>query len=99
MFDETLLEEIEETRIQIKKILDWKYWIDYYNEVHYRPCDNSNREYFINHISPVITNVSVKQAKDIISKLVNYISLAPFTPKFTALDITPWTIDEYVTTW
>jgi hypothetical protein len=90
-----LLEEIEEVDIQIKKVLDWNYWIDYYNEVHYRD-EQSDTDFFIN-IGNNNTSTDLEQikkiddfAEDVISKLINHTSLVPFTPKFTALEISPW---------
>jgi hypothetical protein len=89
-----LLEEIEEADIQVKKVLDWNYWLDYYNELHYRD-ENIDPDFFIN----TQNNSTLEQiknidnfAEDVISNLVNGISLVPFTPKFKTLEISPWPI-------
>jgi hypothetical protein len=90
-----LLEEIEQQDIQIKETLDWRYWLDRFSEVHYRP-GTINREVYIriqnNETPPDVekTKRFDEFAKEVISELVDSISLVPFTPKFTALDIAPW---------
>jgi hypothetical protein len=92
-----LLEEIEDTDIQVKKVLDWNYWIDYYNEVHYRD-ENIDPDFFINtqNKNTLIGLEQIKNidnfAEDVISKLIDRTSLVPFTPKFTTLEISPWPI-------
>ena len=92
-----LLEEIEDTDIQVKKVLDWNYWIDYYNEIHYRD-ENSDSDFFINtqNNNTLIDLEQIKNidnfAEDVISKLIDRTSLVPFTPKFTAIEISPWPI-------
>jgi len=93
-----LFEEIEEKDIQIKETLDWRYWLDRFSEVHYRP-GTINREVYIriqnNETPPDVekTKRFDEFAKEVISELVDRASLVPFTPKFTALDIAPWSID------
>jgi hypothetical protein len=92
-----LLEEIREGDIQITKILDWKYWLDRFSEVHYRP-GNINPEFYIKtQHNDVLFSVekTKKLAKNVISELVDHTSLVPFTPKFTAIDISPWTKITY----
>jgi len=93
-----LLEEIEEKDIQIKETLDWRYWLDRFSEIHYRP-ESINHDFYIkigNNKLPFSvekTKSFDEFAKEVISELVDRSSLVPFTPKFTALDIAPWSID------
>lgn len=93
-----LLEEIEEKNIQIKETLDWRYWLDRFSEIHYRP-GTINPEFYIRiqYNETPSDEEKTKRfdefAKEVISELVDRISLVPFTPKFTALNIAPWSID------
>ena len=93
-----LLEEIEQQDTKIKETLDWRYWLDRFSEIHYRP-GTINREVYIriqnNETPPDVekTKRFDEFAKRVISELVDRASLVPFTPKFTALDIAPWSID------
>ncbi len=110
-----LLEVIEEKDIQIKETLDWRYWLDRFSEIHYRPGTEEpgldvtpsgvalhgtiNREVYTriqnNETLPDVekTKRFDEFAKGVISELVDRASLVPFTPKYTALDIAPWSID------
>lgn len=93
-----LLEAIEEKDIQIKKTLDWRYWLDRFSEIHYRE-GTINPEFYIRiqyNETPFDTEKTKRFdefSKEVISELVDKISLVPFTPKPTALDIAPWSID------
>ena len=93
-----LLEEIEQQDIQIKETLDWRYWLNRFSEVHYRP-ESINHNFYTriqnNETPPDVekTKRFNEFAKEVISELVDSISLVTFTPKFTALDIAPWSID------
>ena len=95
-----LLEAIEEKDIQIKHTLDWRYWLDRFSEIHYRE-GTINPEFYIriqyNETSPSVekTKRFDEFAKEVISELVDRISLVPFTPKPTALDIAPWPTITY----
>ena len=101
-----LLEEIQMTDIKIKKTLEWDYWKNYANEVHFRMEGFTDPTIFIkggatSGISQIHPNFIIdsecqrmkeldEYAKKAVDELVNPIIILDITPKYRELYIPGW---------